>query len=225
MRGVFFYSMNSYNNFINLFRNALANANRDINEVELIAVSKKKSSDEIREVIKSGHLSFGENQIQEVENKWIALKKEFPSIKLHFIGGIQSRKVKSIFENCDVIHSIDRMKVAKLFCELEMQNKIAKEYFIQVNIGGEDQKGGINLSQADHFISDCLKNCKLNIVGLMCLPPLNDDPEKYFIKLREIAKKHKLLSLSMGMSGDYEKAIKCGATHIRIGTQIFGPRN
>lgn len=217
--------MNSYNNFINHFRNALANANRDINEVELIAVSKKKSSDEIREVIKSGHLSFGENQIQEVENKWIALKKEFPSIKLHFIGGIQSRKVKSIFENCDVIHSIDRMKVAKLFCELEKQNKIAKEYFIQVNIGGEDQKGGINLSQADYFISDCLKNCKLNIVGLMCLPPLNDDPEKYFIKLREIAKKHKLLSLSMGMSGDYEQAIKCGATHIRIGTQIFGPRN
>ena len=217
--------MELYQKFLERFNTALLNANRDLNEVELIAVSKKKSSDEIKKVINSGHLIFGENQIQEVENKWITLKKEFPNIKLHFIGGIQSKKVKSIFENCDVIHSIDRLKVVSLFSELEKQSMINKEYFIQVNIGNESQKGGVKLSEADDFIVNCKKNYNLKIMGLMCLPPFNEDPKQYFLKLREIAQKHNLSSLSMGMSGDYEEAIKCGATHIRIGTQIFGPRN
>ena len=125
--------MQLYQNFLERFNTALLNANRDLNEVELIAVSKKKSSDEIKKVINSGHLSFGENQIQEVENKWITLKKEFPNMKLHFIGGIQSKKVKSIFEHCDVIHSIDRMKLVSLFSELEKHSTIKKEYFIQIN--------------------------------------------------------------------------------------------
>ena len=217
--------MNSYKNFIDRFKISLAKSGRDISEVELIAVSKKKSSDEIREVLDAGQISFGENQIQEVEKKWIALKKEFSQVKLHFIGGIQSKKVKSIFEHCDVIHSIDRTKIAQLFSKLEKQNQITKEYFIQVNVGDEDQKSGISLSEVDNFISSCLKDYKLNVIGLMCLPPINEDPKKYFIKLNEIAKKHNLPSLSMGMSGDYEAAIEHGATHIRIGTQIFGPRN
>ena len=217
--------MELYQNFLERFNTVLQSANRDLNEVELIAVSKKKSSDEIKKVINSGHLSFGENQIQEVENKWITLKKEFPNIKLHFIGGIQSKKVKSIFEHCDVIHSIDRMKVVSLFSELEKHSTIKKEYFIQVNIGDESQKSGVQLSDADDFILNCKKNYNLKIIGLMCLPPFNEDPKQYFIKLKEIAQKHNLSSLSMGMSGDYEEAIKCGATHIRIGTQIFGPRN
>jgi pyridoxal phosphate enzyme (YggS family) len=217
--------MELYQNFLEQFNTALSNANRNLSEVELIAVSKKKSSDEIKKVINSGHLSFGENQIQEVENKWITLKKEFPNMKLHFIGGIQSKKVKSIFEHCDVIHSIDRMKLVSLFSELEKHSTIKKEYFIQVNIGDESQKSGVKLSDADDFIVSCKKNYNLNIIGLMCLPPFNEDPKQYFVKLREIAQKHNLSSLSMGMSGDYEEAIKCGATHIRIGTQIFGPRN
>jgi pyridoxal phosphate enzyme (YggS family) len=217
--------MELYQNFLEQFNTALSNANRNLSEVELIAVSKKKSSDEIKKVINSGHLSFGENQIQEVENKWITLKKEFPNMKLHFIGGIQSKKVKSIFEHCDVIHSIDRMKLVSLFSELEKHSTIKKEYFIQVNIGDESQKSGVKLSDADDFIVSCKKNYNLNIIGLMCLPPFNEDPKQYFVKLREIAQKHNLSSLSMGMSGDYKEAIKCGATHIRIGTQIFGPRN
>ena len=146
-------------------------------------------------------------------------------MKLHFIGGIQSKKVKSIFEHCDVIHSIDRMKLVSLFSELEKHSTIKKEYFIQVNIGDESQKSGVKLSDADDFIVSCKKNYNLNIIGLMCLPPFNEDPKQYFVKLREIAQKHNLSSLSMGMSGDYKEAIKCGATHIRIGTQIFGPRN
>ena len=217
--------MDLYNNFLKSFKSAVSATNRNINDINLIAVSKKKSVDEIREVIESGHLSFGENQIQEVENKWITLKKEFPNIKLHFIGGIQSKKVKSIFEHCDVIHSIDRMKVVSLFSELEKQSMINKEYFIQVNIGNESQKSGVKLSEADDFIVSCKKNYSLKITGLMCLPPFNEDPKQYFVKLKEIGQKHNLSSLSMGMSGDYEEAIKCGATHIRIGTQIFGPRN
>jgi pyridoxal phosphate enzyme (YggS family) len=225
LRGVFFYPMNTYNNFINLFESAISNANRDISEVELIAVSKKKSSDEIKKVINLGQLSFGENQIQEVENKWIALKKEFPKIKLHFIGGIQSRKVRSIFEHCDVIHSLDRIKIAELFSQLEIKTQVIKNYFIQINIGDEDQKGGVRLSDADNFITNCIEKYNLKIIGLMCLPPINSDPKKYFVKLKDIANKHNLSSLSMGMSGDYEMAIECGSTHIRIGTQIFGPRN
>jgi pyridoxal phosphate enzyme (YggS family) len=225
MRGVFFYVMHLYNKFLDQFKSTVANANRDISDIELIAVSKKKSSEEIQEVIEAGHLSFGENQIQEVENKWIVLKEKFPDIKLHFIGGIQSNKVKSIFQNCDVIHSIDRMKIVKIFNELENQNHTPKEYFIQVNIGDEDQKSGVKLSEADEFISACIKNYSLNINGLMCLPPLDSNPEIYFTKLREIGKKHNLSKLSMGMSGDFKEAIECGATHIRIGTQIFGPRN
>ena len=217
--------MDLYNNFLKSFKSAVSATNRNINDINLIAVSKKKSVDEIKEVIESGHLSFGENQIQEVENKWITLKKEFPNIKLHFIGGIQSKKVKSIFEHCDIIHSIDRMKVVNLFSELEKHSTIKKEYFIQVNIGGESQKGGVKLSEADDFIVSCKTNYNLKITGLMCLPPFNEDPKQYFVKLKEIGQKHNLSSLSMGMSGDYEEAIKCGATHIRIGTQIFGPRN
>ena len=122
--------MDLYNNFLKSFKSAVSATNRNINDINLIAVSKKKSVDEIKEVIESGHLSFGENQIQEVENKWITLKKEFPNIKLHFIGGIQSKKVKSIFEHCDVIHSIDRMKVVSLFSELEKQSMINKEYLL-----------------------------------------------------------------------------------------------
>lgn len=217
--------MNSYNTFLEQFKTAISQANRQIDEVELIAVSKKKSVEEIKSVIKFGQLSFGENQIQEVESKWINLKRDHPQIKLHFIGGIQSRKVKSIYQHCDVIHSIDRMKLVELFNKLENENQVAKDYFIQINIGDEAQKSGVKLSEADDFISKCIVNYNLNIIGLMCLPPLNEDPKKYFIKLKNMAKKYNFASLSMGMSSDYDVAIESGATHVRIGTQIFGPRD
>ena len=217
--------MNSYNTFLEQFKTAISQANRQIDEVELIAVSKKKSVEEIKSVIKFGQLSFGENQNQEVESKWINLKRDHPQIKLHFIGGIQSRKVKSIYQHCDVIHSIDRMKLVELFNKLENENQVAKDYFIQINIGDEAQKSGVKLSEADDFISKCIVNYNLNIIGLMCLPPLNEDPKKYFIKLKNMAKKYNFASLSMGMSSDYDVAIESGATHVRIGTQIFGPRD
>ena len=203
---------------------AVSQANRDIDEIDLIAVSKKKSSDDIRKVINFDHLSYGENQIQEVEKKWVDLKKEFPSLKLHFIGGIQSRKVKAIYSHCDVIHSLDRMKIVKLFSELETSQGISKDYFIQINTGDESQKSGVLLSEADEFISSCIENHNLNIVGLMCIPPFDEDPQKHFMTLSNMAKNFNLPSLSMGMSNDFKVALKCGATHIRIGTKIFGER-
>ena len=217
--------MNKYYNFINHFEKEMANTNRDISEVELIAVSKKKSIEDIRQVIQAGHRSFGENQIQEVENKWIDLKKEYPDLKLHFIGGIQSKKVKSIFQYCDVVHSVDRIKIIELFSGLEEQQGLSREYFIQINTGNEAQKGGVMLEEANNFISSCKNNYNLNIAGLMCLPPLNEDPEKHFLKLAKLADQFNLSSLSMGMSNDFKVALECGATHIRIGTKIFGERN
>lgn len=217
--------MSLYENFReNLKRSAKASG-RSFEEIDLIAVSKKKPIEVIRQVIQAGHRSFGENQIQEVENKWTKLKKEYPDLKLHFIGGIQSRKVKSIFDHCDVIHSVDRIKIIELFSNLEKQRGVSKEYFIQVNTGNESQKNGIHLSEADKFISNCLSNYKLNIIGLMCLPPINEDPKSHFLKLAQLKNQFNLPSLSMGMSSDYQDALEAGATHIRIGTQIFGKRN
>ena len=217
--------MSLYENFReNLKRSAKASG-RSFEEIDLIAVSKKKPIEVIRQVIQAGHRSFGENQIQEVENKWTKLKKEYPDLKLHFIGGIQSRKVKSIFDHCDVIHSVDRIKIIELFSNLEEQRGVSKEYFIQVNTGNESQKNGIHLSEADKFISNCLSNYKLNIIGLMCLPPINEDPKSHFLKLAQLKNQFNLPSLSMGMSSDYQDALEAGATHIRIGTQIFGKRN
>ena len=217
--------MSLYQNFFTEFMSAVSEANRDIDEIVLIAVSKKKSSDDIRKVINFEHVSYGENQIQEVEKKWVDLKKEFSSLKLHFIGGIQSRKVKSVYMNCDVIHSLDRMKIVKLFSDLETNHSFRRDYFIQINTGNEPQKSGVMLSQADEFISSCIKDYNLNIIGLMCIPPFSEDSTKHFMQLADIAKNFNLPSLSMGMSNDYENALKCGATHIRIGTKIFGERN
>ena len=216
--------MSLYQNSFTEFMSAVSEANRDIDEIDLIAVSKKKSSDDIRKVINFDHLSYGENQIQEVEKKWVDLKKEFSSLKLHFIGGIQSRKVKSIYTHCDVIHSLDRMKIVKLFSELEASHGLSKDYFIQINTGDESQKSGVLLSEADEFISSCIENYNLKIVGLMCIPPFDEDPQKHFMTLSNMAKNFNLPSLSMGMSNDFKVALKCGATHIRIGTKIFGER-
>jgi pyridoxal phosphate enzyme (YggS family) len=217
--------MSSYKNFIDNLEKSVQLANRNIEEIDLIAVSKKKPSSDIQCVIDESHISFGENQIQEIERKWPDLKKLNSNIQLHFIGNIQSRKIKSIHENCEFIHSVDRMKVVKLFNEIENLNSVRRKYFIQINTGNETQKSGVMLAEADTFISECLENYSLNIIGLMCIPPLNEDPKKHFLTLGSLAKNFNFSSLSMGMSNDFEIAVKCGATHIRIGTKIFGERN
>ena len=217
--------MNNYKNFINNLEKTAQLADRNIEEIDLIAVSKKKPSSDIQNVIDEGHISFGENQIQEIERKWPDLKKLNSNIQLHFIGNIQSRKIKSIHENCEVIHSVDRMKVVKLFNEIENLNNVRRKYFIQINTGNEPQKSGVMLAEADAFISESLENYSLNIIGLMCIPPLNEDPKKHFLTLGSLAKNFNFSSLSMGMSNDFDVALECGATHIRIGTKIFGERN
>ena len=214
-----------YKNFLSQFKQAVLDTGRDIEEIELIAVSKKKPLNDIKKVFNQGHFSFGENQIQEIERKWPDFKKLNLNIQLHFIGGIQSRKVGSIHENCDFIHSIDRMKVVKLFAENEKLKNVKRKYFIQINTGNEPQKSGVMLSDANKFITECLEIYNLNIVGLMCIPPFNENPKKHFLTLADMAKNFNLSSLSMGMSNDFEIALECGATHIRIGTKIFGERN
>ena len=195
-----------YKSFLEQFNDTALKAGRDIDEIELIAVSKKKPLEDIKKVFNQGHLSFGENQIQEIESKW-------PDFK------------RSIHENCDVIHSVDRMKVVKLFAEMENLKNVRRKYFIQINTGNEPQKSGVMLSEANKFITECLEIYNLNILGLMCIPPFNEDPKKHFLTLADMAKNFNLSSLSMGMSNDFETALECGATHIRIGTKIFGERN
>ena len=217
--------MCSYKSFVDNLEKSVQRANRNFRDIDLIAVSKKKPSSDIQSVIDEGHKSFGENQIQEIERKWPDLKKLNSNIQLHFIGNIQSRKIKSIHENCEVIHSVDRMKVVKLFNEIENLNNVRRKYFIQINTGNEPQKSGVMLAEADAFISECIENYSLNIIGLMCIPPLNDDPKKHFLTLGNLAKNFNFSSLSMGMSNDFDTALKCGATHIRIGTKIFGERH
>ena len=217
--------MSNYKNFLSSLEASLKNANRNSQDVELVAVSKKKSVTDIQEVIDEGHLSFGENQIQEIESKWPDLKKLNSSINLHFIGSIQSRKVEQIHKHCEVIHSIDRKKIVKKFAELEASVDVKRKYFIQINTGNELQKSGVLFDEADEFVSDCKSSYNLNIVGLMCLPPIDEDPRNHFSKLADLAKKFNLNCLSMGMSGDYKVALECGATHIRIGTHIFGERS
>mgnify|MGYP003334523099 CR=1 FL=1 len=173
--------MNNYKNFINSLEKTVQLVNRNIDEIDLIAVSKKKPAQDIQSVIDEGHTSFGENQIQEIERKWPNLKKLNSNIQLHFIGNIQSRKVASIHENCEVIHSIDRMKVVKLFAEIENLKNVRRKYFIQINTGNEPQKSGVMLSDANQFITECIENYELNIVGLMCIPPINEDPKTHFL--------------------------------------------
>jgi pyridoxal phosphate enzyme (YggS family) len=214
-----------YKEFMSTFHKAVLEAGRNIEEINLIAVSKRKPIEAINQVYKAGQLSFGENQIQEIERKWPDFKKENSNSQLHFIGNIQSRKVGSIHENCEVIHSLDRIKVVKLFAEIEKLKNVRRQYFIQINTGNESQKSGVILSDANKFISECLESYNLNIVGLMCIPPLNEDPKEHFLMLADMAKNFNLSSLSMGMSNDFHIALECGATHIRIGTKIFGERN
>ena len=224
MWGVFYF-MTEYLEFLKIFENAVLDANRDIEEIELIAVSKKKPSELIREVINHGYHSFGENQIQEVENKWIELKQEFCETRLHFVGNIQSRKIEKIFQLCDAIHSVDREKTVQKLKFCEEKYKLSKEYFIQINTGNEPQKSGVFLSESESFIDNCISEHNLKVTGLMCIPPQNVNPKEHFLKLRDLGNNFNLPYLSMGMSDDFETALKCGATHIRIGTKIFGARS
>ena len=216
--------MPSYNNFLKDFEKSIIRNKRAIEEVELVAVSKKKSKEEILPVINLGHRSFGENQLQEIIKKWPSLKSQFDDIKMHFIGSIQSKKVHQIIEQCDVIHTLDREKIIGIISEIDYSKIKDKTFFMQVNTGSEVQKSGVSLDQVEVLIQKC-KNYNIKIDGLMCLPPENEIPDKHFEVLQSLAKNNHLKYLSMGMTNDYDSALKYGATHIRVGTAIFGSRN
>ena len=202
----------------------LSSLSRKRSDIELIAVSIRQSKEKIFELLECGHRSFGENQIQEIESKWPAIKANFPDVNLSFLGPIQSRKVKKICELCDVIHSIDREKVVKLISELKSQGTNIPKLFLQVNVGLESQKSGVHPSDVKDFIEISLKKYNISFEGLMCLPPEGKDPREYFDQLKILSLSNKLEKLSMGMSGDYLSALESGATHIRIGSSIFGQR-
>ena len=192
---------------------------------QIIAVSKTFLSSDIIPLIEYGHSHFGENKIQEAIEKWKPIKKNFQNIKLHMIGKLQTNKVKFLFPLFDYLHSLDNLKLAKKISEHQSQNEKKIKIFIQVNIGEESQKAGININDLNDFYSICIKDLKLNIIGLMCLPPANENTDGYFEQMENLNKKLGLQDLSLGMSNDYLDAIKYGSTYVRIGSKIFGNRS
>ena len=190
----------------------------------IIAVTKTFPLNKVIPLIENGHIHFGENKIQEAENKWLEVKKKYPNLKLHLIGKLQSNKAKKAVKLFDYIHSLDNAKLAsKIFqYEKELNKKI--NLFIQVNFADEKQKSGISLSELNNFYYYCTKELSLNVIGLMCLPPIALNSEYYFKILKNAAEKLNLKELSMGMSGDFEQAIFNGATYLRLGTLILGDR-
>ena len=193
-------------------------------QVNIIAVSKTFPPEAIAPVLAAGYRVFGENRVQEAAEKWPNLRASYPDVELHLIGALQSNKAAQAVALFDVIHSLDRIKLARvLAAEMKRQNRQLK-ILVQVNTGKEDQKSGIPPEETEEFVRTCRAELGLNIVGLMCLPPQQDVAGPHFALLQKLSQKCDAPLLSMGMSGDYEEAIKFGATHIRLGTAIFGPR-
>ena len=194
-------------------------------KTKLVIVTKNQNIENINKLIEMGHLDFGENKVQEAILKWTDIINNNKNINLHLIGGLQSNKAKDAFKIFNYIHSLDSEKLARIFSDLEKNNEKKIKYFIQVNIANESQKNGINVSLVFDFVEYCRKDLKLNILGLMCIPPVNDSPEAYFLKLKKLNDDTYLKDLSMGMSDDFDIAIKLGSTFVRVGTSIFGKRS
>ena len=197
---------------------------RGASDITLIAVTKTFPSGDIAPLLRAGHKDFGENRVQEAKVKWPDLKAQYPNSKLHLIGPLQTNKAADAVRLFDCIHTIDRPKLARAVGEEMRKQQKLLELFIQVNTGEEAQKSGVLPAEADSFIRACREELGINIVGLMCLPPIDEEPSLHFALLAKIAKRNGLSQLSMGMSGDLEKAIALGATHVRVGTAIFGTR-
>lgn len=192
-------------------------------DIALIAVSKTKSAEDIRPLIAAGQRLFGENRVQEAQDKWPALRDEYPDLQLHLVGQLQSNKAADAVALFDVIHSLDRPSLlAALAKAMEAQGRKVP-CFIQVNIGAEEQKGGCTIADTPALIASA-REAGIPIAGLMCVPPSEVDPSPYFALLAKLARDHGLSGLSMGMSGDYEKAVMLGATYVRVGTALFGAR-
>ena len=216
-------------NTVQKYKDIISAINRKIEEQKInltpkvIAVSKTFKLEKILPLIEYGHLDYGENKVQEAIDKWSAIKLKKPNIKLHLIGKLQTNKVKHAVKIFDFIHSVDSIKLAKkIVDEQHKQNKNIK-LFIQVNIGNEEQKSGVKVDKIEELIIFS-KEANLNVIGLMCIPPANEDPDKYFNEIKTLSKKFNLSEISMGMSSDYLKAVENHSTYLRIGSSIFGSR-
>ena len=209
--------MHFVNNY-KLINNKITKLSKSVN---LIVVTKNQSISNISKLVELGHLDFGENKVQEAIDKWSSILSSNDKIRLHFIGKLQSNKAKQAFSFFHCIHSLDNKKLAKIFSDLEGSSGRKIKYFIQVNIGNELQKSGVSLNDLTEFVSYCIKELKLNIVGLMCIPPVNKKPDDFFVLLRTLNIKNGFNDLSMGMSSDFEKAIEHGSTFVRVGSAIF----
>ena len=203
---------------------AADSAKRVSGDLTLVAVSKTFSTDDIRPALDAGQRVFGENRVQEALEKWTALAEEFPETELHLIGPLQTNKVKEAIELFDVIETLDREKLAHAFATARDKGASLPELYVQINTGAEPQKAGVVPEVADAFIRLCRDELKLPITGLMCIPPVDEEPSLHFVLLEKIAKRNGLAKLSMGMSADFDLAIEFGATHVRVGSAIFGSR-
>jgi pyridoxal phosphate enzyme (YggS family) len=200
-------------------------AGRDPASATLVAVSKTFAADEIVPVIEAGQRVFGENRVQEAKAKWPGLRARYPGLELHLIGPLQSNKAREAVALFDAIHTIDRPKIAAAIADEMAKQGRALELFVEVNTGGEPQKAGVLPEAADGFLAQCRDEFGLTIAGLMCIPPADEVPAPHFALLHKIAKRNGLAQLSMGMTADFASAISFGATHVRVGTAIFGARD
>lgn len=198
---------------------------RDPQSVKLIAVSKTMGAEDIEPVLAAGHRLFGENRVQEAKAKWPALKARYPDVELHLIGPLQSNKTREAVELFDAIHTVDRPKIAKTIAEEQERQGKRLKLFVEVNTGEEPQKAGVVPREAAAFVANCRDDLKLDIGGLMCIPPLQEEPAVHFAFLAKLARELGLPEMSMGMSGDFEAAIEFGATYVRVGSAIFGARH
>ena len=214
------------NNLIKI-QNQLKDANVEVsnNLTKIIAVSKTFPMDKILPLIEYGHSDFGENKVQEAVDKWTDIKEKYPFIKLHMIGKLQTNKVKFVVPLFDYIHSLDSLKLANKISNEQKKNNRKLKIFIQINIGNESQKSGIDPSELNDFYNYCVNELDLDIIGIMCLPPNENKGDFYFTKMKNLIQKISVKELSMGMSNDYLSAFKAGATFLRIGSKIFGNRN
>ncbi|MDG2341184.1 MAG: YggS family pyridoxal phosphate-dependent enzyme [Paracoccaceae bacterium] len=197
---------------------------RNHGDVALVAVSKMQPEERVKAVLDEGYRIFGENRVQEAAGKWPDYKETYDGIELHLLGPLQTNKARQAIELFDVIHSVDRLKIAKTIARLADELGRCPKLYLQVNTGEEDQKAGVLPAEIDGFVSEC-RGLGLPIVGLMCIPPVDEESSLHFALLAKLAKRNGLDGLSMGMSGDFEKAIAQGATHVRVGSAIFGDRD
>jgi len=192
---------------------------------EIIVVTKTFALEKFKPLIDIGHLHFGENKVQEAETKWLDIKEKYNNIKLHMIGKLQTNKAKKAVKIFDFIHSLDNAKLANKLSQYEKELNKKIKFFIQVNVGSENQKSGISLNELDNFYNYCVKELSLNVIGLMCLPPIDSKSTNYFDLLKKKSTNYNLMNLSMGMSSDYKDAISNGSTYLRLGTAILGERS